>query len=329
MVNVAQVGCGYWGKNLARNFSEIGHLAAVSDECDDVARRFSELYDVPARTFDEILVDDEIDAIALATPAALHSVQAARAIGAGKHCFVEKPLALDVTEAEKLIELANDRKRVLMIGHLLQYHPIFLKCVDLVGSGSLGTLRYLYSNRLSLGKIRTEEDVMWSFGPHDISMVLALAGESPSRVSAQGMAHVTPGIIDWCTLQMQFPSGLRGHVHTSWLHPFKEQRLVVIGDKAMLVFEDSEPDWSRKLALYPYRLERSNLSAPVPIKEEAVYIDVAKSEPLKDQCWHFVRSIESGTEPRTCGREGLDVLGVLAAAEVALRDVSVAGAELA
>lgn len=315
---VAQVGCGHWGKNLARNFAELGALAAISDDHAATAEKISADHGVPARSFDAILADPDIDGVALATPAISHADMAMRALAAGKHVFVEKPLALDPRDAEHVIAAADRAGRVLMVGHLLQYHPIFLALKQIVMSGTLGTLSYLYSNRLSFGKLRIEENVLWSFAPHDISMLLALAGGSPDHVTAEGMADVTPGIADWATCHVRFPSGIRGHVSVSWLHPFKEQRLVVIGSEGMAVFEDSQPDWHKRLAIYRHKIDKTG-AAPVPVKAEPEYVDVIQSEPLRDECRHFLDCIASGAAPRTDGREGLAVLRVLNAAESALR----------
>lgn len=315
---IAQIGCGHWGKNLARNFAQLGALVAISDGHEPTASRISAEHGVPALSFDAVLADRNIDAIALATPAVAHATMALQALAAGKHVFVEKPLALAPADAERVIAAAAAADRVLMVGHLLQYSPIFLALRDLVRGGELGTLQYLYSNRLSLGKFRTEENVLWSFAPHDISMLLALVGEAPDAVTAEGAAFVTPGIADWATCHMRFPSGARAHVTTSWLHPFKEQRLVAIGDKMMAVFEDSQPEWGRRLALYRHGIDRSG-AAPTPVKGEAEYIAVTEAEPLRAECLHFLDSIAKRQSPRTDGHEGLRVLRVLDAAETALR----------
>lgn len=317
MVRIAQIGCGHWGRNLTRNFAELGVLAAVVDGHPDTAAAMSAQYGVPATDFDSVLADPTIDAIALATPAETHARLADRAIAAGKHVYVEKPLALDPRDARRVINAAEAANVRLMVGHLLHYHPIFLEAQRMASSGELGKLRYVYSNRMSLGKFRVEENVLWSFAPHDISMLLGIVGEAPSIVTAQGAAFVTPGIADWCTLQLRFPSGVAGHVTTSWLHPFKEQRLVIIGEKGMLVFEDSVPEWDKKLALYRHDIDTSG-PAPVPQAAQAEYIAVPKGEPLKDECRHFVESIENGTTPRTDGNEGLRVLEVLSRAEAEL-----------
>lgn len=317
MASIAHVGHGYWGRNLARNFSELGHLAAVVDPVASTAEAAARAYGVRAAAFEEVLADPGIDGVSIASPAGLHHAQARAALEAGKHVYVEKPLALDVAEAEELCRIAEARGLTLMVGHLLQYHPAFLRLREMVAAGELGRLIHVYSNRLSLGKFRAEENVLWSFAPHDISMILGLVGEEPDAISAQGNVAFTPGVADLASVQMRFPGGARAHVLTSWMHPFKEQRLVVIGDKAMAVFEDSLPAWEDKLVLYRHGFDRSG-PAPVPAKAEAERIAVPKAEPLKEECRHFVECIETGSRPRTDGREGLRVLRVLDRAERAL-----------
>ena len=247
----------------------------------------------------------------------MHFAQAKAVLEAGKHVYVEKPLALDVTEAEALCGLAAKRERVLMVGHLLQYHPIYVALRRKVEEGALGRILHVYSNRLSLGKFRTEENVLWSFAPHDISMVLGLVGEEPDSVTAQGTEAFTPGVADLVTAQMSFPGGARAHILVSWMHPFKEQRLVVIGTKAMAVFEDSQADWDQKLVIYPHVIDRTG-PVPSPVKADGERVIVENGEPLKAECRHFASSIENGTAPTTDGREGLAVLKILDAAQRAL-----------
>lgn len=316
-IRVAQVGCGYWGKNLVRNFAEIGALAAISDGHEPTATKMSVDYGVPALDWTAILSAPAIDAVALATPAAAHAEMAIEAINAGKHVYVEKPLALNSADAGRIVAAAQAAGRTLMVGHLLHYHPIFNHMRKLVADGGVGAIDYVFSNRMSLGKFRTEENVLWSFAPHDVSMVLALVGEEPAQVTAQGAAFVTPGIADWATMQFVFPGGVRGHIQASWASPYKEQRLAVIGRDAMLVFDDAESDWGRKLALYRHGIDRTG-SAPVAIKAEPEYIEVARGEPLKAECLHFIEAIASGTAPRSDGTEGLRVLKVLERGEAAL-----------
>ena len=187
-VRVAVIGCGYWGKNLVRNFAELGALAAICDPDRATAAQLSERFGAPVRELDDVLGDKGIAAVAIAAPAVQHAALATAAIEAGKHVFVEKPLALTATEADRLCELADRRDRRLMVGHLLQYHPAFVALRDLVREGALGRLQYIYSNRLNLGKVRREEDILWSFAPHDLSMILSLVGDEPTEVTATGGA---------------------------------------------------------------------------------------------------------------------------------------------
>lgn len=317
MVSVAHVGHGYWGKNLARNFHELGHLAAIVDADPATAEAAARAYGVRALTFEQALADPAVDAVSLASPAGLHYAQARAALEAGKHVYVEKPVALDVAEAETLCALAEARGLTLMVGHLLQYHPGYVRLREMAAAGEFGRLLHVYSNRLSLGKFRTEENVLWSFAPHDISMILGLVGEEPAGVTAQGTVGFTPGIADLVSAQMRFPGGARAHVLVSWMHPFKEQRLVVIGEKAMAVFEDSQPVWEDKLLVYRHAIDR-NGPVPNPSKAEVERIAFDKLEPLKQECRHFIECIGTGSIPRTDGREGLAVLRVLDAAERAL-----------
>lgn len=315
---IAHVGCGYWGKNLARNFAELGALEAIVDGHPETAERISAATGARIATLEEVLADPAIDAISFATPAETHFELALRALESGKHVYVEKPVALAPQDAEKLIEVAARHDRRLMVGHLLQYHPIFRKMRELVRSGAIGDLGYVYSNRMSLGKFRIEENVLWSFAPHDVSMLLSLVDSDCVGVSAQGAAIVTPGIEDWALVQLRFANGLKGHIQTSWLHPFKEQRLVAIGSEGMLVFEDSAPEWNDKLRLYRHQIDQSG---PVPVPQAATgeAIVVEKSEPLRNECQHFLDCVASGATPLTDGAEGLAVLNVLNRASDALR----------
>jgi UDP-2-acetamido-3-amino-2,3-dideoxy-glucuronate N-acetyltransferase len=313
-ISIALVGGGYWGRNLGRNFAELGVLAAIVDTNPETAGGLSAATGAPVRPFADVLADPAISAVAIATPAPTHADVAARAIAAGKHVFVEKPISLTLEDADRLISLAASASRVLMVGHLLRYHPHFIALKRQVEAGAVGRPLYIHSNRLSLGKVRVEENVLWSFAPHDVSMLLAIAGEQPSRVTAQGSAFVTPGVADWCTAQFVFPGGVRGHIQASWMHHVKEQRFSVTGETGTLVFEDSLPDWDRKLMLYPHSLDRAG-PAPVPVKGQPVSVLVEKSEPLKDECREFLAAIKEGRAPLTDGHEGRAVLSALDAAE--------------
>lgn len=318
MVKIAQIGAGYWGKNLVRNFAELGALGAIVDPNEQQAQALSSKHNVPARHLDDVLKDDDILGVSIATPAETHAEFALKAIAAGKHVFMEKPLALSVVDAQKVLDAAQSAGLIVMVGHLLQYHPIFIKMRDMIAQGACGNIQHIYSNRMSLGKFRLEENVWWSFAPHDISMVLAIAGEEPTHVTAQGGSYVTPNLADWTTAQLRFANGINAHFNISWLHPFKEQRLTVIGDQGMMVFEDSVADWDKKLALYKHRLNHAEGVAPTPEKADVEYIAVDKGEPLKDECAHFIDCIQNGTQPRTDGAEGIRVLRVLEQGEAAL-----------
>ncbi|MGD8331035.1 MAG: Gfo/Idh/MocA family oxidoreductase, partial [Acidobacteriota bacterium] len=302
-VSIAVIGCGYWGRNLVRNFHQIGALASVCDVDSEVATEQARRCGVAARDLEEILADDTIAAVAIAAPAAAHAELAGQALRAGKHVFVEKPLALRATDAEELIALAEERDRVLMVGHLLHYHPAFLALRELIAAGRLGRLQYIYSNRLNLGKIRREENVFWSFAPHDISMILALTGEMPSSVSAKGASYLHNVIADVTNTYLSFPSGINAHIFVSWLHPYKDQKLVVVGSEGMAVFDDTKP-WSEKLRLYAHRIGWRD-GAPEAERAEAELIRLAEAEPLRLECEHFLECVESGQRPRTDGAEGL------------------------
>lgn len=313
MSKVAVVGCGHWGKNLVRNFAELGALAAVVDPDPTLAAAQAETHGVPARGYDEVLADPDIPAIVIAAPAALHAGLARQALSAGKHTYVEKPLALDVDEATQLCALADERGLTLMVGHLLQYHPAFLELKRLVTDGELGRLRYVYSNRLNFGRFRREENALWSFAPHDISMILSLVGSEPDEIHATGHTYLHKTIADVTTTHLSFPGGEGAHVFVSWLHPVKEQKLVVVGEGGMAVFDDGQP-WSSKLVRYPHRIDWQG-GVPQPSKADAEPVPIDPAEPLKLECQHFLDSVANGTTPRTDGHEGVRVLRVLQTAQ--------------
>ena len=312
---VAVVGCGYWGKNLVRNFSEMGVLQSVCDPNVEQAEAYSKKYNVSQLSFEETL-SSEVDGVVIAAPAEQHYTLAKAALLAKKHVFVEKPISLSINEAEELCELSRAQDKILMVGHLLQYHPAFVMLKKMTQEGKLGKLQYIYSNRLNLGKFRNEENIMWSFAPHDISMILSLAGSLPTSVLSTGAAHLNPHIHDVTTTHMSFHNGLQSHVFVSWLHPFKEQKLVVVGEKGMVVFDDGH-SWDEKLKLYPHKVNWIN-GFPQPQKAEYEAISLEENEPLRMECQHFIKCIETNTKARTDGYEGLDVLKVLDASQESL-----------
>ena len=310
--NIAVVGCGHWGKNLVRNFSALGALCSISDPNSEIADQYASQYNVKKYSFTEIINDPNIKGVVLAVPAHLHASMAIEAMNKNKYVFVEKPLGMNEVEAEAMIVTAKKNKVRLMVGHLLQYHPIFKTIREYVGEGKIGEINYIYSNRLSFGKVRTEEDVIWSFAPHDISMILSLTGQEPEYVSTNATSILQKNIADTATIHLQFKSGLKSHISVSWLHPYKEHKLVVVGQSAVLVFDDTK-SWQEKLALYPYEVVSSkNL---INLQNSNVqYVKITEEEPLKNECQHFIDVVEKDIQPLTDGAEGLRVLKVLSAA---------------
>jgi predicted dehydrogenase len=310
---VCVVGCGHWGKNLARNFFELGALGAITDPHPPTLERVSSEFSVPGLSFEDAISSSVIDAVVIASPAELHAPLAIKAFQAGKHVYVEKPLALSMDDGLAIKSASLKAGKVLMVGHLLQYHPAFIALLDLVKSGRLGEIRYAYSNRLSLGRFRIEENALWSFAPHDISMLLAIfGGEIPQSVNMSGGSYLTDGIEDEVRLDMHFADGRHAHVFSSWLHPFKEQRLVVIGTEAMAVFED-HLQGAQKLRLYNTKIDTSG-AVPVGHKGEEETIPFEASEPLKNECQHFLDAIMGKCAVRTDADEALRVLKVLTSA---------------
>jgi len=311
--NIAVVGNGYWGKNLVRNFFDLGALRTVCDFNPLTKEAVQTKYpDVHFCTmFDEVLSDDSIQGVVLATPAVLHFEMAKQALQAGKDVFVEKPLSLNVAEGSKLVELAAQNGRILMVGHILQYHPAVKALKELIAKGSLGRVEYIYSNRLNMGKIRTEENILWSFAPHDISVLLFLLGEDPQLATCEAGYYLSHDVADVTMSHFSFANGVRAHIFVSWLHPFKEQRLVVVGSERMAVFDDTAVD---KLVLYPHRVEWKDRH-PNAVKAEAEPVALAAAEPLRNECLEFIDCMESRRTPLTDGKEGLRVLRVLNACQ--------------
>ncbi len=315
---IAVIGTGYWGKNLVRNFHNLKALHSICDTNPETLKDFTAQYPgvKGASSYSDILKNPEIKGIAISTPAETHANLAREAILAGKDVYVEKPLCLSEKEGAALNRLASEKGRILMVGHLLWYHPVVLKLKELVDAGKLGRLQYIYSNRLNLGKLRREENVLWSFAPHDISVILGLTDEMPESIRAQGGNYLHQQIADTTVTLLNFPSGIRAHIFVSWLHPFKEQKLVVVGEKQMAVFDDTAP-WEEKLQLYPHSIEWTD-NVPVAHKAEAQLVTVAQDEPLRAECQHFIDCIHSRQTPRTDGEEGLRVLHVLNCCQASL-----------
>lgn len=314
-VRLGVVGLGYWGPNLARNFAALPgcELAWCCDE--DAARRerIGAMHPSARLTerLDDLLEDPSLDAVVLATPVPTHASLAERVLTAGKHCFVEKPLAQSVLDAERAVAAAKKAGRVLMVGHLLEYHPGVRLLKEVLDSEELGKARYIYGNRLNLGQIRSEENALWSLGAHDVSVVLALAGEEPSELAAHGECYMQPGIEDVVFAFMRFPSGLAAHLHLSWLDPHKERRFTVVGSKRMATFDDMELE--RKLTIYDKGFDEKADSYGEYITRagDIRCPRVPNAEPLRLECEHFLHCVRDGATPRSDGQSGLRVVRVL------------------
>ncbi len=315
--NVVVVGGGRWGKNLARNFYEIGALNTICDTNEALLDHYQSLYPEISATsnYQAVLENPLLSRIVIAAPAILHYDLAKKALLAGKDIYVEKPLCLDCAQAEELIDLAREKGLILMVGHLLQYHPHVIKLHEFVERGELGKLQYIVSNRLNFGPVRTEENALWNFAPHDISVILSLCGHAlPNSVRCIGADFVSSGVADKSLTALTFDSGIRAHIYVSWLNPFKEQKLVVTGSVGMAVFDDTKP-WKEKLVLYRNRLEWQNGTDPQIEQTSAEAVVVPQAEPLKEECRHFIKCCGERTEPRTDGKEALRVLKVLQASQ--------------
>ncbi|MEK9628130.1 MAG: Gfo/Idh/MocA family oxidoreductase [Nitrospinota bacterium] len=322
-IKLALIGAGHWGKNLARVFHELGILNTICDSSEEtLSKKAAEYPGITTTTnFSEILTSPDINAIVIAAPAEQHYSLAKKSLLADKHVFVEKPLSITAQEGEELVQIAKQQGKVLFVGHILQYHLAVQTIKKMLQEGELGKLQYIYSNRLNLGKIRREENILWSFAPHDISVILSLVGEEPIDVTATGTNILHPEIADTTVTNLKFASGVGAHIFVSWLHPFKEQKMVIIGDRKMVVFDDTAPI-EQKLMLYPHQISWKG-GVPIPEKKDGSPIDLTNDwvEPLTNECRAFINAI-NGQQALTDGEEGLRVLKVLQRAQSSMDKVS-------
>src|SRR5919199_1682476 len=321
-IRVGVAGLGYWGPNLARNFAALPgcELAWLCDASPEALERVGAGFPAARRAaeLDELLADEALDAVVLATPVPTHAALAERVLDAGKHCFVEKPLATTVADAERAVAAAERAGELLMVGHLLEYHPGVAKLKEIADSGELGDLHYVYSHRLNLGQLRSDENALWSLGAHDVSVLLHLLEEEPSEVTARGEAYMQPGVEDVVFCFMRFPSGRAAHMHLSWLDPHKERRFTVVGSRRMAQFDDM--DLERKVTVYDKGFDEpangygEDITPPGGIFNPRL----PNREPLRLECEHFLECVRTGATPRSDGRSGLRVVRVLEAAQEAL-----------
>jgi predicted dehydrogenase len=314
-IRVGVAGLGYWGPNLARNFAALEgcELAWLCDASEEAVERIGVGYPDARRTTElaDLLADGALDAVVLATPVPTHAPLAERVLEAGKHCFVEKPLAQSVAEAERAVAAAEAAGRILMVGHLLEYHPAVAKLKEIAGSGELGEIHYVYSNRLNLGQLRADENALWSLGAHDVSVLLHLLDEEPCEVDARGESYMRDGIEDVVFCYLRFPSGRAAHMHLSWLDPHKERRFTVVGSRRMATFDDM--DIERKVTIYDKGFDESSRSYGEYITRSGdIYSPrLPNREPLRIECEHFVECLRTGATPRSDGASGLRVVRVL------------------
>jgi predicted dehydrogenase len=321
-VRIGVAGLGYWGPNLARNFAALAgcELTWCCDASEAARTRWAPSFPGTRFTADlaDLLADPDLDAVVLATPVPSHGELAETVLRAGKHCFVEKPLAQSVADAERAVTAARETARTLMVGHLLEYHPGVAKLKEIADAGDLGPIHYIYSNRLNLGKLRADENALWSLGAHDISVVLHLAQEEPYEIEARGESYMRPGIEDVVFGFLRFPSGLAAHLHLSWLDPHKERRFTVVGGKRMATFDDM--DLERKITVYDkgFDEDSANWGEYVARTGDIWSPRIPNSEPLRLECAHFVECLQTGATPRSDGDAGLRVVRVLEALQDSL-----------
>jgi len=319
-IGIAVVGCGRWGMNHVRVWSELGYLKSVCDINPEQLMKVKNRYPNVKVTskFSDVLSDPDINGVVIATPTPTHAPLAIQALECGKDVLVEKPLALTVSDGEKLVNLSKSNGKILMVGHVLEYHPAFQKLCQLAKNGELGKIQYIYSHRLNLGHIRAEENVLWSFAPHDVAMLLRLLETMPEEVICHGEAFLNHEIADVTLTVLRFPNQIQAHIFVSWLHPFKEHRFVVVGDKQMAIFDDTKP-WAEKLVLYPHQIKWMNGQMPVIHAAEAKPVMIDEREPLKAECEHFLECIVNRRKPLTDGESALQVLYILETAYQSLK----------
>ena len=309
MTRVGLIGCGLWGRNLARNLAQLGVLAGVADAVPAQADGFAAEFETEAMAVPALLGQAELDGVVIATAAPTHAELACRAFAAGRHVYVEKPLALNLTEAETMAAAATAAGRQLMVGHLIRYHAAFIELQDQLASGVIGALRHVSANRLAMGRIRATESVLFDLCPHDLSLILALLGEEPHSVSCLGASHVTPGTPDILSAWLGFSGGRSAQLSTSWMTPYKEHRLTVTGSRGSIVFDDTRP-WAEKLTLYHDEITPDGANFAIA-RAAAVHLPVAESEPLKQEMRAFVACCESNEAPRTGLGDALAVQRIL------------------
>jgi predicted dehydrogenase len=325
-IRIAVIGAGYWGRNYVRTFASLpeAQLAWVCDLDAEARRRATRLAPAARVTdrLEEVLADDSVQAVAVVTNAAHHRAHAVAALRAGKHVLVEKPMSTSVADADEMVRLSEERQRVLMVGHLMLYHPAVERLREIADSGELGRIYYLFALRVNLGRIRSDENALWSFAPHDLSIILHLLRGEPETVWARGECYLQQGIEDVVFVNLQFADRTMAQIQLSWLDPRKERRLTVVGSRKMVVFDDGHA--TEKLRIYDKGFDRppeyDSYSDYLSLRDGDIHIPhLDLAEPLAVECRHFLRCVAERAAPRTGARDGLAVVRILAAAERSMR----------
>ena len=320
MAKIGLIGCGMWGRNLARNLAQLGVLVAVADRNSKAADEFASAFNVTAMAVDSLVEQKSIDGIVIATSAPSHYKLALAGLVAGKHLYIEKPLSLSLERAHAIRDAAKSAQKQVMVGHLIRYHAAFIELQKQLAAGAIGKLCHVQANRLALGRIRTTESVLFDLCPHDLSLILTLVGEQPARIHCVGASHMTPGVVDFLTSFLGFENGVSAGMQTSWLSPFKEHRLTVTGSAGALVFDDTKP-WPEKLTLFQDQM-RLNGEHFLIDRASPVTLPLAEAEPLKDLMQTFIQSCDDDSPTPTNIDEAIAVQQVLEAMQNNLIDTS-------
>ena len=307
------IGGGYWGKNLIREFNNLGVLKIICDINIESLNHYNKIYPDVETTDDwnNVLEDDNVSCVCIALPAEMHYEYAKKSLLKDKDVFVEKPITLNISEAEELVKIADEKKKILMVGHLLHYHQHIVKIKSMINEGLIGKVINIVSNRLSLGIFRKQENVLWSFAPHDISVILNIINDMPHSLICQGKDHITPNIHDITNSILKFKDAYV-NINVNWLNPYKEQKMSIIGEKGMIIFDDTSPD--QKITYFPEYIQYSKdvNSNPIPIKNNGINIEIENiKSPLHNECNHFIECCKHRNKPITDGKEGINVLKVL------------------
>ena len=320
MANIALIGCGMWGRNIARNLAGLGALSCVHDAIEERDHSFASQFDSPHRSFEALLDDESVNGIMIASNANTHKDVAIKVLEAGKQVFIEKPMALTLADAELIAKAVDRTGNQVMVGHLIRYHPAFQTLQQQIISGAVGKVKHIQANRLAMGRIRNSESVLFDLCPHDLSLILALTDGLPEQVICHGVSHISDNVVDILSTSLGFANGVSAHMQTSWLSPYKEHRLTVTGENGSIIFDDTKP-WTEKLTLYQDQITQSG-DLFIIERASPLALSVPESEPLRDEVQAFIHLCDEGVLPPTNVHEALNVQKVLEAMQTQLQDLN-------